>query len=407
MKGSGLLAMAAVVAVGGCANLSVTVDVLDPSYPAVAAHDAALIGAASMLASGNMSEPGRVAAQLNLVRRDAMRRCFDEWIRLEKLGGGSGDALLKERDATLMSFNQGLTGEFAADQSALASLDAAALTAIGASGKIADFHLGSTGVNGGNAGGAMVLPAELKTAMIVRETGYLQYLQWRKDQYLKCPARAIGGQQFSVDLGDIPADANAVVKSVDHIAYTSNIGGGRLLFDQKEAYFVAQAPPQFWALEYNRALGDGKIGGTDIVVKLNDTADFTIKGMVFDSRSTANMIKKVGTSVLSVLAASQGMGALASVLPKADPTPGAPTAPAATGSKPAAPDAAMQSVATAEAEQAVAAAVARNFDAQLMRTANHILGSWDQLLVNNSTSKKSIKDSFEAGKKVATGEATQ
>ncbi len=165
-----------------------------------------------------------------------------------------------------------------------------------------------------------------------------------------------------------------------------------------EAYYVAAAPKQFWATQYNKAVGKGQGGGTDIVVKLNDTADFTIKGMVFDARSTANLISKVGTSVLKVMAASQGLGAIAGALPKSDPAPAADAPKPDTGGAEA-----MQSVADAEAEQAVAAARQRNFEAQLMRTANHILASWPQLMANNATAKTSVKTSFDAGKTASDG----
>jgi hypothetical protein len=391
----------ALASLSGCAHLKVHVAVLDPSYPQEAAHDAALTMAAIALVRGDMTEPVRVADQLDAVRRDQINRCFDAWIA----NGADAVAANADRDLALKQPNPGLATERSNDLTEFTRLDSDARASISASGRIKADSTGKPAQVAGNGEAVYVsvLDPVTRSAMVTRETGYQLRLQAVQSQYASCPAYAINGKAVSVKLEDVSPVAAAAVavatkSNIEKVAYTSNIGGGKLLFDQKEAYFVAKAPERVWAPQYNKAVGEGQGGGTDIVVKLNDTADFTIKGMVFDARSTVNMISKVGTSVLKVMAASQGLGSITAALPKADP------APAADAPKPDASGAeAMQSVADAEAEQAAAAARQRNFDAQLMRTANHILAAWPQLIKSNATAKKSVKDSFAAGKAASEG----
>jgi len=126
-----------------------------------------------------------------------------------------------------------------------------------------------------------------------------------------CGTLALG--DGTVTLSALPADAVAALDEKQQTlvasaqaVFTSVVGGGTLLNAQREAYYVVNADEKLWANRYNRAYGRGYGGGTDVVIKLNDTADFTVKGLVFDARSTAEMVKKVGVSAIGLIASAYG-----------------------------------------------------------------------------------------------------
>ena len=75
----------------------------------------------------------------------------------------------------------------------------------------------------------------------------------------------------------------------------------------KLAYGAVSAGEEHWAERYNKARGWGVGGSTDIAIKLNETADFSIKGMVFDARATAQAARKLTTSAVQLLASGAGM----------------------------------------------------------------------------------------------------
>ena len=89
-------------------------------------------------------------------------------------------------------------------------------------------------------------------------------------------------------------------------AINSVVGNGVLLNNLPEAFAITSAPDRYWARRYNRAFGNGQFGGSSIAVKLNDTADFSVKGFVFDGRATADMVKKIGIQAVTTVAAAYG-----------------------------------------------------------------------------------------------------
>ena len=98
-----------------------------------------------------------------------------------------------------------------------------------------------------------------------------------------------------------PAVANAV-----SAASRSIIGDGSLAATEF-AYVVANAPPEMWELEFNRAFADTRFGSADMVIKLNSTADFSVKGLSFDASKVALVASKVLTQ--TVLVGAQVAGA--------------------------------------------------------------------------------------------------
>lgn len=128
------------------------------------------------------------------------------------------------------------------------------------------------------------------------------------------------------------------------------------------AYVVANAPESLWAKNFNRAFGSGTFGNVDVVIKMNTTADFSVKGMRFDATTVASVASKVTTQ--AVLLGAQMAGV---------------PIPSRTGSAPSGPGAALATSSgnLNTSEQALAQRTAL-LDAQraaIRATARSILGA--------------------------------
>jgi len=73
---------------------------------------------------------------------------------------------------------------------------------------------------------------------------------------------------------------------------------GPTLASSEYAYAVSKAPDQYWSTKFNRAVGRTELGNSDIVIKLNSQADFSVKGMRFDASTVAAVASKVTTQAL-------------------------------------------------------------------------------------------------------------
>jgi hypothetical protein len=105
---------------------------------------------------------------------------------------------------------------------------------------------------------------------------------------------------------ELTEKADEAEEQAEAVAQTTITGGGSLLNTFDEAFFVVKAPDSAWAKDYNKAFGSGLGGNTSIAIKMNDTADFSIKGFVFDGRSTADMVSKLATQAVATVAAAYG-----------------------------------------------------------------------------------------------------
>jgi hypothetical protein len=85
----------------------------------------------------------------------------------------------------------------------------------------------------------------------------------------------------------------------------SIIGDGSLAATEF-AYVVASAPEPLWKPDFNRAYASGTLGNVDIVIRMNSTADFSVKGLLFDASKVAMVASKVITQ--SVLLGAQMSG---------------------------------------------------------------------------------------------------
>lgn len=160
------------------------------------------------------------------------------------------------------------------------------------------------------------------------------------------------------------------------------LGEGSALTGFLDAYYVASAPSKAWQTKFNLAHGTGVFGSSDIVIKLNSAADFTIKGFTFDARSTADMVSKAGVAALKLVAEAYGMplpAGGAGATGNASATPPSPTA------------AAESNIATTEARSTA-------YHQSLRSVANLILADWDRLTTGNAAAQSALSTSFDANK---------
>lgn len=97
----------------------------------------------------------------------------------------------------------------------------------------------------------------------------------------------------------IKATADQAAAVVTVVNQRSIIGDGSLV-STEFAYVVARAPDRLWANNFNRAFASGTFGNSDIVIRLNSTADFSVKGMLFDASKVAQVASKVMTQAVLI-----------------------------------------------------------------------------------------------------------
>ncbi len=105
------------------------------------------------------------------------------------------------------------------------------------------------------------------------------------------------------------APAEAVVAQATvaaAVAARSIIGDGSLAATEF-AYVVASAPDQLWKGEFNHAYANTMMGSSDVVIRLNSTADFSVKGLLFDASKVAQVASKVLTQTVLVGAQIAGV----------------------------------------------------------------------------------------------------
>ncbi|MCI4645331.1 MAG: hypothetical protein MRY64_11145 [Hyphomonadaceae bacterium] len=109
------------------------------------------------------------------------------------------------------------------------------------------------------------------------------------------------------------ADVEEVIDDIEHDvdegtstrqAQSTGLLGDRgvSLIDSDLAFAALNAPDDAWRKQFNEAKGFGIGGSTDVVVVLNSTADFSVKGLIFDNRAAATATRKLTISALSILA---------------------------------------------------------------------------------------------------------
>jgi len=90
--------------------------------------------------------------------------------------------------------------------------------------------------------------------------------------------------------------------------------GSRSLAASEYAFAVVSAAPEAWAPNLNIARGRAFMGNSDIVIKLDNTGEFTVKGMQFDPGTVAEVASKVTTQSLLLAAKLAGVPVGASAI---------------------------------------------------------------------------------------------
>jgi hypothetical protein len=101
-------------------------------------------------------------------------------------------------------------------------------------------------------------------------------------------------------------EVSARVAAAEAVTSRSIIGDGSLAATEF-AYFVASAPDNKWTPEFNRALAKSRLGSSDMVIRLNSTADFSVKGLLFDASKVAQVASKVITQTVLLSAQVAGV----------------------------------------------------------------------------------------------------
>jgi hypothetical protein len=230
---------------------------------------------------------------------------------------------------------------------------------------------------------------ELRNALLNRraeiariETDLRRQVRGELEGQFSCTATAelhasglSGAQRQEADRATQRKGAEAEQKIAQAARLTTITGDGRLLNNNLEAFYITSAPERFWAPRYNRAFGRGVFGSSSIAIVMNETADFSVKGFVFDARSTAQMVQKVGTQAVSMIAAAHG----APILPRA---PGATTGGPTQFSTTDAISTNQMTVERAEAEQEA-------YEVAMVRVADSILSNWTSLTSAAGTARTS------------------
>jgi hypothetical protein len=87
----------------------------------------------------------------------------------------------------------------------------------------------------------------------------------------------------------------------------SILAGRKLVRDSPYLHAIAAAPDSFWAEKYNDVAGHGRFGNIDVAIKLDESADFSLKGLTFDPSDVARAIAKAGAQTLTLTAQVLGV----------------------------------------------------------------------------------------------------
>jgi len=104
---------------------------------------------------------------------------------------------------------------------------------------------------------------------------------------------------------------------------TSALGAGAMtLTASPYAYLISSADEAYWQPNFNQAFGSGVMGNLDIAIILNETADFSVKGMRFDASKVAEVASKVTSQALHLAVQMTGVApiAAASSAPSQNPS---------------------------------------------------------------------------------------
>lgn len=181
------------------------------------------------------------------------------------------------------------------------------------------------------------------------------------------------------------AESPAVIKSQQAITRRVNsvLGPGALsLAATPYAYIISSAPDGYWQRNFNQAIGSGVMGNLDIAIILNETADFSVKGMRFDASKVAEVASKVTSQALHLAVQMSGVAPLA--VAGSTPVSNSPSTPeTTTASTPTALARSTASLATAQAQEAVRNTMLQTRTRALFDLADTLSANYDLVTDSN------------------------
>ena len=342
-----LIVLTLAALLSGCGQLAVRVDVLDPEHVRQESTEEGLRKLYREIVTAQNGElAARVDRNFAIYQREVIKlaKSYDDVAR--KLQDPRGDALKEVANGLRMGVTSGVVQSDVSRHGNTMETLAQGVRELGVTLKWS---------------GRDAVPAELRERLagFEAEDKKLQLLQLRELRVLLNDGRKVSALIGSAAAPEVKAAADqaAVVASVSQ---RSIIQDGSLAATEY-AYLVARAPEHLWAINFNRAFASGNFGNVDVVIRLNSTADFSVKGMLFDASKVAQVASKVLTQ--SILVGAQMAGV--------------PTATAGTGTQTGG-DALSKSsadLATAEAAIAKRQALAESQRSAARALAHTILGS--------------------------------
>lgn len=286
----------------GCGQLTVRVDVLDPEHVREEMADERL---RKLYRETLAAQPGEVAANMDAQAKtytQAMLKLVAQIDQLgKKLGGTPGSALESTAEGQKKALESGTPVAVATAQGTLAETIAQGL------------RDSPDAVRWGGRGTApaavrdqlLALEAAVK-APRVQQANELRELTRNVGRFsalVSPPAPAVPAPAAAASAADVAPQAKATADQAAAVGAVVNqrsiIGDGNLV-STEFAYVVARAPDRLWANNFNRAFASGSFGNSDIVIRLNSTADFSVKGMLFDASKVAQVASKVMTQAVLI-----------------------------------------------------------------------------------------------------------
>ncbi|MFN6992895.1 MAG: hypothetical protein ACK4PH_01755 [Aquincola tertiaricarbonis] len=306
----------------GCGQLNVRVDVLDPEHVRGEMADERL---RKLYREVMAAQPGEFAASMDAqagAYTQAMLKLAAQIDELgKKLGGTPGAALQSTAAGQIEVLKSGTPAALASSQGTLAENLAQ------------DLRDSSEATRWG---GRVAAPATVREQLLALEAAVkaprvqqgnelreLKRSVGRFTALVNPPVPAAVAPAAAASAAAIAPQAKATADLTAAVAAVVNqrsiIGDGSLAATEF-AYVVARAPDNLWATNFNRAFASGTFGNSDIVIRLNSTADFSVKGMLFDASKVAQVASKVMTQ--AVLIGTQMAGVPVSAASTGTPTGG-------------------------------------------------------------------------------------
>ena len=286
------LVLLAIVCVG-CANMNVQVDIVNPAY--VEAHNDQLKDWRNLKLT--LDQPAPVIKDIFDADRVAL---FNEYTEYAKILRSRSKSPKDTFELLANGFENDARRDFT-DNYYIPYLTA-----------LTDFYLSI-------ADAVARLPADTRTAVLKNEQFVPDNIRALVDQRMARAQLFIGvvnaelrrqearANQLTVQEKQPVLTAIAQAKPILEESSRNLLGRSNLLNDNPFAYVVAAAPDAAWKNQFNQTVVDGKFGNVNTAIKLENLADFTIKGVTFDPSKVAQVASKVATQSLLVAAQIAGV----------------------------------------------------------------------------------------------------